>query len=99
MDIKDAEEYLERTLRFTQEMYMRQTKRIERELTLDGLTKRLSQFADTVYLVSIISVFPVCVYSLGRPLSPQKIERAPAIIQTNSVVNEKGILDYFRNDK
>lgn len=77
MNLREAEKYLEKTLRVTQEMCQRH---VERELSIDGLCKRLSQFADVLYLGVILATFPVGVYSIGKAISqdreqPSKSER------------------------
>ena len=65
---------IERMIRHTEE-YMR--KQVERELSLDGLQKRLSQLSDTLYLGVILASFPVCMYALHNTISEHVREQPP----------------------
>ena len=62
MNLRKAERYLEQSLQVTREIYQRH---LERELSIEGLCQRLSQFADVAYVGIMISIFPVTLYSLS----------------------------------
>ncbi|MEK6825889.1 MAG: hypothetical protein AABY00_03825 [Nanoarchaeota archaeon] len=66
MDLRETERYIERTLDVTRATCQ---KYVERELSIDGLCKRLSQFADILYLGVIFVTFPVGVYSINKAIS------------------------------
>lgn len=65
--MKDDEKYsaIERMVQHT-EAYMR--KQIERELTLDGVQRRLYQLTDVLYLTLILASFPVCWYAINKAI-------------------------------
>lgn len=60
---------IERMIRHTEE-YIR--KRIERELTIDGIQKRLYQLTDTLYLGVIVATPLVCMYGLEKAIPPMR---------------------------
>ena len=89
MDLRNAERYLERTLQITQRLY---DKHIERELTLDGFSQRLSQLADALYLGFVVLSFPVCMYGLNRTLPVDREQ--PVSISSSSLKSAKASLSY-----
>jgi hypothetical protein len=74
----NPEDYLAATLRRTQELY---EKHLERELTIEGFTQRLSQLIEVGYLTFVLSSFPVALYSLDRAISREQIYTPPAKTQ------------------
>lgn len=89
---------IERMIRHTEE-YMR--KQIERELSLDGIQKRLSQLADTLYLGIICATPFVCIYGLGKAISQKQEQRVLPMLErrendTNEISRKISFLLYER---